>query len=135
MLDTLKITDDLVFVGYYLSRLSDPISGEPPVGLCASDWNDAYDTFAHALGNGQSQKQFRHTLETVRNAFDTFHDNPRQGLFIEPKNIHLLEGRADFVVAHFSWSDDRLDMRAFQIASGHNALSNKVAQPVLHPTT
>jgi hypothetical protein len=127
-MSTLRIiTDDMIYVGYYLSRLSDAASGEPPVGLGVADWTDAYDMFAPALADGRSDTQFRHTMENIRNAFDGFHDNPRPGWRIEGTDTQISEQCAACIVAHHTWNDDQLDLRAFQIAAGQGVWVAKMA--------
>ena len=117
------ITEDMIYVGYYLSRLSDTATGEPPVGLGVSDWTEAYDIFASALAEGRNEKQFRHSLENIRNAFDGLHRNPRPGWRVAgDDDTEISEQRADCIVVHHTWDDDQLDMRAFQIAAGQGAL-------------
>lgn len=119
----LKITEEMIFVGYYLSRLSDTATGAPPVGLGVSDWAEAYDLFAPALANGRNQKQFRHTLENIRNAFDGLHHNPRPGWrYADACDTEISAQRAACIIDHYTWDDDRLDMSALHIAAGRGVL-------------
>ena len=113
-----EIDDNMIYVGYYLSRLSDSFTGQPPVGLGLFDWEDAYDFFFDALSNGRTRKQFRNTLENLRNAFDGFHQNPRPGWRGPGTNTAISEKRAQCIVDHHKWDDDQLDQRALQISAG-----------------
>jgi 5-methylcytosine-specific restriction protein A len=118
MVQRTEISDNMIFTGYYLSRLSDNFTGRPPVGLGVYDWEDAYDMFYDALSGGRTPRQFRNTMENVRNAFDGYHKNPRPGWRGPGNDTAISEKRAQCIVDHHSWDDDQLDRRAFQIAAG-----------------
>ncbi|WP_206110883.1 HNH endonuclease [Rhizobium daejeonense] len=80
--ETRKRSDDIILVGYFLSRCTEFSDGEvprPPASLGVDSWNGAYDLFFDVLSDGRSQQQFRHTLRNTRDIFDSLFDNGRKG--------------------------------------------------------
>ena len=80
--ETRKRSDDMILVGYFLSRCTDFSDGKvprPPTSLGVDSWNGAYDLFFDILSDGRSQQQFRHTLRNTRDIFDSLFDNGRKG--------------------------------------------------------
>ena len=79
---TRKRSNELILVGYFLSRCTNFSDGKvprPPIPLSVESWNDAYDLFFDVFSDGRSQKQFRHTLKNTRDIFDPLFDNGRKG--------------------------------------------------------
>lgn len=63
-------------VAYFLSHCGsrrDRKSAAPPTVLGATSWDEAYDRFHDALGNGRPLEQFRNSLKNARDAYDS-HD-------------------------------------------------------------
>lgn len=80
--DSQKRSDEMILVGYFLSRCTDFSDGKvprPPVALNVDSWNETYNLFFDRLSNGRSQQQFRHTLRNTRDIFDSLFDNGRKG--------------------------------------------------------
>lgn len=80
--DSQKRSDEMILVGYFLSRCTDFSDGKvprPPVALNVESWNETYDLFFDRLSDGRSQQQFRHTLRNTRDIFDSLFDNGRKG--------------------------------------------------------
>lgn len=71
----IKRSQEIVEVAYYLSKFGRQIKGQkytlPPIALKVKTWNEAYDIFFAALGNGRSKKTFRYTLKNSRDSFDS----------------------------------------------------------------
>ena len=75
-------SDDLIVVGYFLSRMTVRDSRglpKPPAILRCETWKAAYDLFFNTLGNGRTLSQFRHTLRNTRDTFDPLFENGRVG--------------------------------------------------------
>ena len=80
--DSQKRSDEMILVGYFLSRCTDFSDGKvprPPVALNIDSWNETYDLFFDRLSDGRSQQQFRHTLRNTRDIFESLFDNGRKG--------------------------------------------------------
>lgn len=77
-----KRSDEIILVGYFLSRCTDFSDGwaaKPPKCLGTSSWSEAYDIFHSSLAAGRTEMQFRHTLRNTRDIFDSLFDNGRKG--------------------------------------------------------
>lgn len=114
-------SDEIILVGYFLSRCTDFSDGStprPPRALNASSWNEAYDLFFDCLSEGRSQQQFRHTLRNTRDIFDSLFDNGRKGWSDGQKRGPELSDRD--IALHQSWqdrSDEDLIAYVFQVTS------------------
>lgn len=114
-------SDEIILVGYFLSRCTDFSDGStprPPRALNASGWNEAYDLFFDCLSEGRSQQQFRHTLRNTRDIFDSLFDNGRKGWSDGQKRGPELSDRD--IALHQSWqdrSDEDLIAYVFQVTS------------------
>lgn len=71
---------EMVFAGYYLSRLTRP-DKSPPLSLGVRSWNEAYDLFYDSCADGRSPSAFRNSLKNARDSFDSHLENPRRGWF------------------------------------------------------
>jgi len=99
-------SEDLVTVGYYLSRMSwvnEAGVSCPPRALKVEKWREAYDLFFDAVSDGRDLKPFERTLRNTRDSFDPFHENGRTGWVPTAK-------RADHLMAvdhrvHAIWAD------------------------------
>lgn len=116
-----KISDEIILVGYFLSRCTDFSDGRiprPPRALNANSWNEAYDLFFDCLSEGRSQQHFRHTLRNTRDIFDSLFDNGRKGWSDGQKRGPELSDRD--IALHQSWkdrSDEDLITYVFQVTS------------------
>jgi hypothetical protein len=73
---------DLIEVGYFLSRFTEPGKGTqslPPEELSVCSWEAAYDLFHPTLSAGRQLLQHRNTLKNSRDEFDGYFDNGREG--------------------------------------------------------
>ncbi|WP_374629227.1 HNH endonuclease [Pannonibacter indicus] len=124
--ETRKRSDDMILVGYFLSRCTDFSDGKvprPPTSLGVDSWNGAYDLFFDALSDGRSQQQFRHTLRNTRDIFDSLFDNGRKGWSDGQKRGSELSERDRAV--HEQWirnSDEDLfrKVREFLVEQGRH---------------
>ena len=124
--ETRKRSDDMILVGYFLSRCTDFSDGKvprPPTSLGVDSWNSAYDLFFDVLAEGRSLQQFRHTLKGTRDIFDTLFDNGRKGWSEGQKRGSQLSARDRAV--HEQWirnSDEELfsKVRAFLVELGRH---------------
>ena len=101
-----KRSDEMILVGYFLSRCTDFSDGKvprPPVALNIDSWNGAYDLFFDRLSDGRTQQQFRHTLRNTRDIFDSLFDNGRKGWSDGQKRGAELSERDRAV--HQDWED------------------------------
>ena len=72
----------MLVASYYLARCGEPVPdgpAGPPAALGVSTWNDAYDLFYDAMGDGRIPSQFRRSMYTARVDFDPLFDNGRTG--------------------------------------------------------
>jgi len=46
----MKRSDEILLVGYWLSRRSNPVTGAPPAARGVRYWKQAYESFAHLKG-------------------------------------------------------------------------------------
>lgn len=107
--ETRKRPDNLILVGYFLSRCTDFSDGKvprPPTSLGVDSWNGAYDLFFDALSDGRSQQQFRHTLKNTRDIFDSLFDNGRKGWSDGQKRGSELSERDRAVHDHWIGNSD-----------------------------
>ena len=103
---TQKRSDEMVLVGYYLSRCTDfrgRIKPRPPAALRVSNWNSCYDLFFDRLGDGRNEQQFRHSLKNTRDTFDPLFDNGRVGWLGGQTRGHVLSERDQEI--HLKWKD------------------------------
>lgn len=122
--ETRKRSDDMILVGYFLSRCTDFSDGKvprPPALLGVDSWNGAYDLFFDVLSDGRSQQQFRHTLRNTRDIFDSLFENGRKGWSDGQKRGSELSERDRAV--HENWirnSDEDLfsKVREFLVEQG-----------------
>lgn len=102
-------SDDLILVGYFLSRCTDFSDGKaprPPAALGVESWNSAYDLFFNVLSDGRSQQQFRHTLKGTRDIFDPLFGNGRKGWSVGQKRGPQLSERDRAVHEHWIRNSD-----------------------------
>lgn len=100
-----KRSDEIILVGYFLSRCTDFSDGKtarPPKHLETSNWGEAYDVFYSSLAAGRTEMQFRHTLRNTRDIFDSLFDNGRKGWSDGQKRGAELSNRDSAV--HEFWS-------------------------------
>lgn len=127
---TKKRSDDLILVGYFLSRCTDFSDGKvprPPASLGVDSWNGAYDLFFDALSDGRSQQQFRHTLRNTRDIFDSLFENSRQGWSDGQKRGSELSERDRAVHEHrMRHSDEDLFRKVSEFLVEHGRHRNPV---------
>jgi hypothetical protein len=73
----IRRSPEMYLVGYAMARSS--VTGGPPAWLGVRTWNEAYDLFFPALGNGRPRPTFRNSLKNARDSFDGYFDNGRIG--------------------------------------------------------
>jgi len=73
----IKRSPEMYLAGYAMARAC--VDGAPPPWLGVGGWNEAYDLFFSALGQGRSGKTFRNSLKNARDSFDGFFQNGRVG--------------------------------------------------------
>ena len=103
---THKRSDEMVLVGYFLSRCTDftgRTTSRPPAALRVPNWNSCYDLFYDRLSDGRTEQQFRHSLRNTRDTFDPIFDNGRVGWLGGPKRGHVLSERDGEI--HLKWKD------------------------------
>ena len=140
-----KRSDEMILVGYFLSRCTDFFDGKvprPPVALNIDSWNGAYDLFFDRLSDGRTQQEFRHTLRITRYIFDSLFDNGRKGWSDGQKRGAELSERDRAV--HQDWEDRNdedlaeyvlgMTSIAAEFASDRD-LKNHVSGKVLNSTT
>ena len=123
MTDQRNISDDMIFVGYYLSRLSDHVTGSPPIGLGASSWDEVLEMFANALSEGRSPNEYRKTLKALQAGFDENFEPTQKIVQIDSETGTLSMRRAVIRETYQNWSEDQLDRRAYQIAARSPAMA------------
>lgn len=102
--DYQKRSDEMILVGYFLSRctdFSDVNVPRPPVALNVDSWNETYDLFFDRLSDGRSRQQFRHTLRNTRDIFDSLFNNGRKGWSDEQKRGVEFSDRDRAVCKHW----------------------------------
>lgn len=121
-----KRSDDMILVGYFLSRCTDFSDGKvprPPALLVVESWNGAYDLFFDMLSDGRSQQQFRHTLRNTRDIFDPLFDNGRKGWSDGQKRGSKLSEREHAVHEHWRRKSDEdlfRKVREFLVEQGRH---------------
>lgn len=120
--ETRKRSDDIILVGYFLSRCTDFTDGKlprPPTALGVDRWNDAYDLFFDMLSDDRSLQQFRHTLRNTRDIFDSLFQNGRKGWSDGQKRGSELSERDRAVHEHWiSHSDEDLFKTVCELLGG-----------------
>ncbi len=122
-----KRSDEMILVGYFLSRCTDFSDGKvprPPVALNIDSWNGAYDLFFDRLSDGRTQQQFRHTLRNTRDIFDSLFDNGRKGWSDGQKRGAELSERDRAV--HQDW-EDRNDEELAEYVLGVTSIAAEFA--------
>ncbi len=80
---TIRRSPEMYLAGYGLARCSTKPPGNapslPPEWLGVDGWKAAYDLFFPALGHGRTLRTFENSLKNVRDSFDAYLDNNRQG--------------------------------------------------------
>jgi 5-methylcytosine-specific restriction protein A len=131
-----KRSDEMILVGYFLSRctdFSDAKTPRPPSALGVDSWNSAYDLFFDLLSEGRASQQFRHTLKNTRDIFDSLFENGRKGWSDGQKRGAELSERDRAV--HTDWSSQSdenlakhiLGMIAIKAISKPNDGSNNIS--------
>lgn len=70
---------EMIIASYYLSRCGDDTSSGPPAALGVVTWKAAYNAFYDVMGDGRKPLQFRNSLKSARDTFDSLFDNERIG--------------------------------------------------------
>lgn len=100
-------SDAMLIVSYYLSRCGVQASGAPtapPAALNVDTWRAAYDVFYHALSDGRTPSQFRHSLKNARDSYDVLFDNGRIGWVDRYGRRAALTQR--FIQVHVKWKSE-----------------------------
>ncbi|SNY92309.1 5-methylcytosine-specific restriction enzyme A [Cohaesibacter sp. ES.047] len=127
--ETQRRSDNLVLVGYFLSRCSDFSDGKkskPPPDLNVATWNDAYDLFFIQLSEGRPSQPFRHSLKGTRDIFDSLFENGRKGWSEGQKRGQELSLRDTRI--HERWAS-RSDDELFDAVKAFIVKPEKVRKP------
>ena len=101
-----KRSDELILIGYFLSRCTDFSDGKkprPPKVLAVEKWNACYDLFFAKFADGRERQHFRHTLRNTRDIFDSLFKDGRAGWSEGQSRGQELSDRD--VVLHEKWKD------------------------------
>jgi 5-methylcytosine-specific restriction protein A len=116
---TKKRSDEVILIGYFLSRCTDFSDGKkprPPKVLNVDKWTDCYDLFFSKFADGRGADQFRHTLRNTRDTFDPLFQNGRAG-WLEGQRLSDRD-----IELHETWkdqSDDAFQKHVMKVAFGH----------------
>ena len=94
----------MLIVAYYLSRCGQQIAGKksaPPLTLGVKTWNEAYELFFDAMGDGRTPVQFRNSIKNARDTFDILFNNGRIGWVDKKGGQPSLSAR--FRLVHEEW--------------------------------
>ena len=78
----IRRSDELLLVGYYLSRCGErpqDTPPQPPMELESTTWKQAYALFFRSLGGDRSPRQFANSLKNTRDSFDAHIESSRVG--------------------------------------------------------
>jgi hypothetical protein len=70
------LNQSLIDIGYFLSRLG---YKSPPPQLHQIKWKQAYETFYHLDNRNLTVEEFKNSLKNIRDRFDGYCNNTRQG--------------------------------------------------------
>lgn len=97
------IDSKLLEIGYYLSRRG--MNG-PPQELHVNSWKEAYQCFAKTLRLNKSEEQFENSLKNIRDHYDSYLDNNRNGWHDQDGNPDRLPIHYKFILEHLSKLSD-----------------------------
>jgi len=119
-----KRSDEVILIGYFLSRCTDFSVGKkprPPKVLNVDKWTDCYDLFFAKFSDGRGTEHFRHTLRNTRDIFDSLFQNGRAGWSEGQKRGQEMSDRDN--VLHETWkdqSDQALEKQVMKVAFGQD---------------
>lgn len=104
--ETVERSYFMLLASYWLARCGvnrNEKSSLPPSALNTKKWNEAYDFFYDAVGDGRSLSQFRNSMKNARDSFDILFDNGRAGWVDAEGRRPTLSDRLRSV--HDEWRD------------------------------
>lgn len=121
-----KRSDEVILIGYFLSRCTDFSDGKkprPPKVLNVAKWTECYDLFFAKFADGRGAEHFRHTLRNTRDIFDSLFKNGRAGWSEGQLRGQELSDRDSAL--HDEWKDQpdtALEKHVLSVAFGRDLL-------------